>query len=136
VDLATGDFRAFAKHGVECTALSPDGAEAACTSEGRVITMPVSGGAARPVAGAESGEQVIEWSADGRTLFVRPSLRFPLPLYTVDLRSGARRLWREIQVEDPASVTNVWVVVGSDGRSCVYGIPRATNDIFLVDGLR
>jgi hypothetical protein len=63
-------------------------------------------------------------------------LRFPLPLYTVDLRSGARRLWREIQVEDPASVTNVDVVVGSDGWSCVYGIARATNDIFLVDGLR
>ena len=64
----------------------------------------------RPLAGYRDGDVPLQWSADGRSLFVREGGNQALRIFRLDLATGARQFWKELVPPDPA----VLVDIGSD----------------------
>ena len=97
-DLSGGPPRPFAEEGMRATLVSPDGREiAGSTLEGLHLIYPASGeGRARAIVGAEPGDFLVQWSADGKSILVRGAEERPLTLYRVDLASGRRERWKEL----------------------------------------
>ncbi len=103
-DLSGGPPRPFAEEGMLATLVSPDGREiAGSTLEGLNLIYPANGeGRARAVAGAEPGDFLVQWSADGKSILVRGAEARPMTLYRIDLESGRRERWKELAPPDPA----------------------------------
>ena len=103
-DLSGGPPRPFAEDGMRATLISPDGREVAgSTLEGLHLIYPANGeGRARAIVGAEPGDSLVAWSADGKTILVRGIETRPLTLYSIDLASGRRERWKELAPPDLA----------------------------------
>jgi hypothetical protein len=89
---------------MRATLISPDGHEVAgSTLDGLHLIYPANGeGRARAIVGAEPGDFLVAWSADGKTILVRGIETRPLTLYTTDLASGRRERWKELAPPDLA----------------------------------
>ncbi len=135
--------RPISPEGINPTvAISPVGKlVAAAGSDQKIALYPVDGGEPRPVPGAVDGDIPVQWSADGRSLYIRqrPELSSPARVFRVDLKTSERVLWKELFPEDPAGVIEVGtgrrVRVTPDGRSYGYSYYRLLSDLYLVEGL-
>ncbi len=103
-DLSGGPPRPFAEDGMRATLVSPDGREVAgSTLEGLHLIYRADGeGRARAIVGAETGDFLVAWSENGKTILVRGAEARPLTLYRIDLASGRRERWKELAPPDPA----------------------------------
>ncbi len=103
-DLSGGPPQPFAEEGMRATLVSPDGHEiAGSTLEGLHLIYRADGeGRARAIVGAEPGDFLVRWSADGKAILVRGVEERPLTLYRIDLASGRRERWKELAPADPA----------------------------------
>jgi hypothetical protein len=103
-DRSGGPPRPFAEEGMRATLVSPDGREIAGTTlEGLHLIYRADGdGRARAIVGAEPGDFLVQWSADGKTILVRGAEARPLTLYRIDLESGRRERWKELAPPDMA----------------------------------
>ena len=119
-------------------ALSPDGSQVAGIGPDSLAYLyPVGGGQAKLVPGFQAGEQPIEWSADGRSLYVYRPGEFPAKVSNLDLATGKRTLWRSLSPADPAGVSQIGpIVMTPDGKSYIYGYHRVLSDLYLVEGLK
>ena len=138
-EIPIGAPRAITPSGVEIQDLtspvSPDGRYVVGFREGRASVFPLDGGGeGRAVPGVASGDRVIQWSVDSRSLYVYDPLERPLRVFLVDLETGQKSLWKEIPLD--ASAARVRVRVTPDGRSYVYGTTTITSELYLVEGLR
>jgi serine/threonine protein kinase/dipeptidyl aminopeptidase/acylaminoacyl peptidase len=119
-------------------ALAPDGSQAAGVGpDGLAYLYPLSDGPVKSVPGFQPGEQPIEWSADGKSLYVYRPGEFPAKVYQLDLATGKRNLWRSLAPADPAGVSQIGpIVMTPDGSSYIYGYHRTLSDLYLVEGLK
>ena len=103
-DLSGDPPRPFAEEEMLATLVSPDGREIAGTTlEGLQLIYKADGeGRARAIVGAEPGDSLIQWSADGKAILVRGAEARPMKLYRIDLESGRRERWKELSPPDPA----------------------------------
>jgi serine/threonine protein kinase len=132
--------------------VTPEGAGAAfrgnvVSPDGRFVTgpgpshgffiYPVKGGSAIPIPVLQEGEIPIQWTGDGRSLYVyRPALS-PVRVFLLDLSTGRRELWRELAPFDPAGVSGIHtVLITPDGKSYAYDYGEVLSDLYLVDGLK
>jgi eukaryotic-like serine/threonine-protein kinase len=89
------------------------------------------------VRGIESGEQPIQWSADGREMYLYKPGDLPAKVYRLDLATGHRTLWRGLIPSDSAGVSRLGpIVITPDGKSCLYGYHRVLSDLYLVEGMK
>ena len=94
------------------------------------------GGPPEEIPGIEAGDVPLQWSADGRALYVlhgewEPSAR----IIRLDLRTGRREPWKVLSAPDAAA--GVYTAsITPDGRWYAYGIQEVLSDLYLVDGLR
>jgi hypothetical protein len=118
--------------------LSPDGQWIAANETGKKACLyPVEGGDPRPIAGLADGEAPIQWSADGRSLFVGRWDETPVRIYRLDLATGRRDLWRQILSSDSTGVVRTPLVLPSrDGRAYAYSYLRILSDLYMVEGLK
>ena len=118
-------------------AISADGLLVAVAGPDRQIRLyPVGGGAPRPVPAAVEGDTPVQWSPDGRWLYVQPKTGpGPVRVFRIDLRAGTRELWRESTLDDPLA-SKFRVHVSRDGNSYAYFYERWTSDLYVVDGLK
>src|SRR5271156_5299100 len=119
-------------------ALAPDGSQVAGVgSDGKVYLYSLTGGPIKAVSGFLPSEQPIEWSADGKSLYVFQPGELPAKVYQLDLSTGKRTLWRTLAPADPAGVSQIGpIVMTPDGRSYIYGYHRTLSDLYLVEGLK
>jgi serine/threonine protein kinase len=119
-------------------ALAPDGSRVAGVGpDGLAYLYPLTGEQAKSVPGFQAGEQPIEWSADGKSLYVYRPGEFPAKVYQLDLATGKRTLWRSLAPADPAGVSQIGpIVMTPDGASYIYGYHRTLSDLYLVEGLK
>ena len=121
-------------------AVSPDGNfVAAAGPDGKISLYPVNGGEPRPVPGAVDGDLPLQWSADGRCLYVRQRVELysPARVFRLDLKTGKRLLWKELFPEDSAGVVGTDAIrLTPDGRSYAYNYYRVLSDLYLVEGLQ
>jgi Tol biopolymer transport system component len=78
----------------------------------------------------------LQWSADGRSIFVLGTdSSSPWRVFRVDLASGRKELWREFSIPDVFGF-NLVILPTPDGRSYVYGYDKYTADLFIAEGVK
>jgi Tol biopolymer transport system component len=139
-DLEGGDPRPLSPEGVRIrpatNPLTPDGKFVLGIQGGAKASLyPLEGGEARPVAGLDAGDEPIQWSEDGRFLYVHRYLGIPNKVWVLDPASGKKRPWLEIKPGEPVLGFEV-LLMTRDGKSYVYGAQRVLSELYLIEGLR
>jgi Tol biopolymer transport system component len=139
-DIPDGRPRAITPEGVSFLfdVVAPDGKSAVATGPDRRIAIyPIEPGEPRAVPGMEPDDIPFRWTADGTSIFVyRPSAP-PLRIETVDVKTGRRKLWKEIRPPDPSGVEQVGPIqIAPDETSYVYSYRRALDELYLATGLK
>lgn len=116
-------------------AVSPDARFVIAGAATTCALYPVEGGEPRPIRGLEAGDQPVQWSSDGREIYVYRA-GSPVGVWLLDPETGRRRLWKEIHRSNPGFDAAVLVRVTPDGRSYAYSWNRNLSELYLVDGLR
>jgi serine/threonine protein kinase len=144
-DLEGGIPRPVTPDGVGGVFLSPDGRFICARAvDGKHYFFSTETSETRKVAGIRPGEFPIQWTGDGKLLYVRAieELRpgetlMTTRLYRLDPRSGRRELWKEIPPVNPSSGGAIGLIlISADGRAVVYSHHRYTSELFVVEGLR
>jgi len=140
LDVESGKTTPITPEGVHGNAfvISPDSQFVAGVGPDQKGYMyPVQGGDPRPVSGLEAGEQPVTWSTDGRSLYIYQPGELPAKVYSLDLQTGKRTLWKQLMPSDPAGVENIGpILLTPDAKTCVYGYHRMLADLYLVEGLK
>jgi Tol biopolymer transport system component len=90
-----GEARAITDETEQAVLVSPDGKLLATAgAEGRFQLRPVDGGEPRPIRGALPGDELVQWSADGRLLYSRGPGGSTCDFFRVDLSTGRRTPWK------------------------------------------
>ncbi len=140
VDIDGGPAKPITPEGFVCTWASPDGKSALCQpgADGISHIYSIERNEMRPVRGLRADDEVISWSADGRSLFIRTRSEFPMRIYRLAIDAGTREVWREIDPPDRGGLFYDWIRIymTPDGASYCYTTQNALNDLYLVEGLR
>jgi len=141
-DIGGGEPRPVTDEGMEGGLLSPDGKLIAAVDRFREFYLcPVEGGEPRAIDGYEEGDGLLQWSVDGRSLFLRGGGDLVLKIYKLDLASGRRELWKELTPPDPAGLIDIGSSIGEvritpDGKFYVYTSWTIPGELYLVEGLK
>jgi serine/threonine protein kinase/Tol biopolymer transport system component len=135
-----GKTQAITPEGVSGTAfvISPDSQSVAGIGpDQKAYLYPVAGGDPKLIAGMNSGEQPITWSADGHSLYIYQPGELPARVDRLDLETGKRMLWKNLMPSDPAGVETIGpILMTADAKTCVFGYHRMLADLYLVEGLK
>ncbi|MGZ6972167.1 MAG: TolB family protein, partial [Thermoanaerobaculia bacterium] len=117
---------------------SPDGSFVpSADSDGNVKLYPLDGGEPQPLPGVERGDEILLWSADGRSILVQRHLTLPVRIDRVDVRTGKSTLWREIMPIDRTGMTRPSLVrISRDESTVTYTVQRLLSELYLAEGLR
>ena len=134
-----GKPRAFSPEGVNPTFVpSPKGdVVAGVGSDHKIYTYPINGGEPHAIPGALPNEAPTGWSADGRTLFVFAYGELPAHVVEIDVSTGQRKPWKELDPADAAGIDTIsGILMTADAKGYVYGYIRTLCDLYLVEGLK
>ena len=142
-DLDGGEPRPVTPDGFVGLLLSPDGRTLATIDRyGEYYTYPVDGTAEpRPLPGYIDGDVLLQWSADGRSLFIREAGNLVLRIHRLDIASGDRRFWKELVPPDPTVLIDIGsdpgqVRISADGKSYAYTYWTFEGELYLAKGLK
>jgi hypothetical protein len=139
-EVSGGKPRAISPEGVTAfgSPISPDGRSVAATGPDRRIAIySVEPSEPKPIPGLEPDEVPILWTPDSRALYTWKPSEMPARVFTVDVTTGRRELWKEILPPDPAGILGIWpILITSDGKSYAYSYRRVLGDLFVADGLK
>jgi eukaryotic-like serine/threonine-protein kinase len=117
--------------------VSPDGNLAVARDDQmRAVLIPVEGeanGAPRLIAGLRAGEEPVQWSTDGRLLFVKES-QWSSRIVLLDPISGERKLWREFDSPPPSFRLQRFIVT-PDGKAWARNYLRFTSNLFFLENV-
>jgi Tol biopolymer transport system component/predicted Ser/Thr protein kinase len=118
--------------------LSPDGKLAADIGPDRKVYLyPVAGGEPRLVPGVQPDEAPTGWSADGHFLYVYAYREIPASVTEVDIATGQRKPWKDLEPADSAGIDAIrGILLSRDAKSYVYGYVRTLSDLYMVEGLK
>jgi sugar lactone lactonase YvrE len=103
--------------------------------ESKAFLYPVGGGTSKPLPFLTRDYNAINFSADGRSLYVTRRSETPPKVWRVDLANGHIVLWRELPFIDPAGSTSVIIEgITPDGKSLVYSLFRGLSELYLAEG--
>ena len=138
-DVEGGKASPVTAEGTFAFLISPDGNRMIINAGGEYFLASAEGQRV-PIVGLEAGDAPVQWSADGRALFVRGRGEFAAPVYRLDLSSGQRKLWKVLAPADPAGVTNIASDSGfrltPDGRGYAFTYWRDLAALYLAEGLK
>ncbi|MGH9364317.1 MAG: protein kinase domain-containing protein [Thermoanaerobaculia bacterium] len=139
-DIATGSRRPVTAEGVVLQgsgAISPDGKLfVGADGSGKRGLYPVEGGEARPIPGLLPREIPVQWTPDGRALYLFRRAETPVKVWLLDLETGQRRLWKEIRLEGRGVGGINSLLISRDGRAYVYSARSVLSELYLVEGLK
>ncbi|HEY4045424.1 MAG TPA: winged helix-turn-helix domain-containing protein [Acidobacteriaceae bacterium] len=137
-DIDGGKPRPVTPEGVTLCQVSPDGKLIAGKDLGgtRGRLYPTDGGESRPIPGLLPGES-FAWTSDPKFMYVQQGKRVPVRIYRLDIVSGQRQLFKELNPVDMTGLCDVHhIMLSADGRAYVYGYTRLLSDLYLVTGLK
>jgi eukaryotic-like serine/threonine-protein kinase len=116
--------------------VSPDGARFLATdAKGTRFVGLTDGTVPRRLAELQPRENLVQWSADGRSLIVRAA-GVPIKLALLDTQTGERRPWKEILTGGSSIRELRLFLMSRDGETYVYQTFGALSDLYLIDGLK
>jgi Tol biopolymer transport system component len=137
----TGDgrIRVLGTPGMAAALVSPDGRRIAVYGpDGKFYLLPAEGGELVPVKGTEAGDRLMQWSDDGRAIFVRGRGDESVAIDRIELATGRREPWKRIFPSDPVGMIGVdvqAVCISRDGKSYAYTYWTVLHDLYFVGGL-
>jgi serine/threonine protein kinase len=135
-----GRPQAVTPEGMAGTLISPDGLRLIVSNQrGEFSLFPLeSSGEVHPIAGLAPGDEPIQWSADGSSIYVRRNLEGTATVRVIrlDLSTGAAAPWKDFVLDPSRTSSVVPIVITRDGRSYAYTYGRYSSDLYLVTGLR
>jgi len=136
-----GTPKPITPEGTVGTQVTPDGERVLVKDpEDKYFLYPLRGkGSASGVPQLKTDDGVIALAADGHTLFVREAVlnAWTMRVVSVDINTGKRQLFKEIEPPDRAGVLALGPVhITPDGKTYVYGFTRRLSDLHVVEGLR
>jgi hypothetical protein len=137
-DVQGGSVRAISDENAQTVGLAtPDGRFVIGRTAGKRFLYPVDGGAPVPLPIMASDDAELQWSADGRHLYVRRGGSWPPVVDRVDLSTGRRETWKTIQPADPVGVNTIsTILVTPDGNAYCHDYVRILSELFIVEGLK
>jgi len=138
-DIEGGQRKAIGPAGISSVrvSVSPDGQTIAASSPNGPILFSSDGTQLPPCRGTELNDRPIQWSADGRSLYVIVVGRLVSQIFRIELATGRRTLLYELAARDPAGASApLSMRLTRDGKSYAYALERVLNDLYLVDGLK
>jgi Tol biopolymer transport system component len=142
-DVDGGEPRPITPDGFVGMLLSPDGRKIATVDRyGEYYLCSIDGGAdPEPLAGYRDGDVLLQWSADGRSLFVREAGNLVLRIHRLDLSTGARQFWKELVPPDPTVLIDIGsdpgqVRIAANGTSYAYTYWTFEGELYLAQGLK
>ena len=119
--------------------LSPDGRSLiASDAQGQRSFYPVEGaGAPQPVLHLDSADTIIDWSGDGRSLYVANLNEMPIRVFRFDPSNGHKEGLKEIMPAEAAGIFGYhYVCLTPDGKGYAYSVSRMLTDLYVVAGLK
>jgi Tol biopolymer transport system component len=117
------------------SAVSPDGKYVVTLRSGAVFLQPTDGGEARAIPGlSDPSDRALQWTADGRSLYVYSPRESRSKVWLVDVETGRKNLWKEIPIDEELS--GVQMRVTPDGQTWVYSGQKLLSELYVVEGLR
>ncbi len=139
-DIETGLPRSIARNGIAAALVAPDGKHiAAYGPDGRLFVLAPDGSGAAPLSATQSGDRLVQWSQDGRALYVRGAADDTIDIDRVDLATGRRTPWKRIVPRDRVGLIGVdvqAVCMTRDGKSYAYTYWKALNDLYFSRAMR
>jgi eukaryotic-like serine/threonine-protein kinase len=141
-DLDGGLPQPITPEGMEGTLLSADGKLIAAVDRYKQYYLyPVDGGLPAALEGFEDGDRLLQWSGDGRAIFLRGSADAELKIYRLDIRTSTRRLWKDLTPPFAAGIIDIGsdpgqVRITPDGQSYVYTLWTAPGELYVAEGLK
>jgi Tol biopolymer transport system component len=138
-DIEGGQRKAIGPAGLGSSrvAVSPSGETIAASMQDGAIVFSPDGTQLRPCRGTLAGDQPIQWSADGHSLYVTDVKRQTTQVVRIELATGQRTLLYELAARDPAGAgAPLSMRLTADGKSYAYTLERDLDDLFLVEGLK
>ena len=119
--------------GVTGTLVSSDGLYLiAADVHNNKLFYPLAGGAPHAIAGLKQEDRIIGLRDDGRSLYVLENTDIPIKISRLDLSTGQRELWKELNPSDPAGIREFkTVLLTPDGKYYVYGLTRSVTSLYL-----
>ena len=141
-EISGGSPRAISPEGYTVgrgvTFVSPDGRLVVARDEqGRAVLLPTEGGsgmAPRLIAGLSPGEKPVQWSADGKWLYIF-SRGGSSTISLLDPVSGQRKPWKTFSAFDPSLELHSFLVT-PDGESWIRSYSRYRSNLLFLEGLR
>jgi Tol biopolymer transport system component len=118
--------------------VSPDGKQIAVKDKAAGLKIyELDGGAPRAVAGFDQEDDPLQWSQDGRYLYVARTGDFPVKVERFDLGTGRKEPWKTLVPQDLAGAYYLGPVgVTRDGNFWAYSVNRSlVDDLWQVTGL-
>jgi eukaryotic-like serine/threonine-protein kinase len=116
--------------------VSPDGRFVVGFRGGTALLFPLDGaGEPRVVPGVDPRvDRVVQWTRDMSALYVGRITEWPIKVFLLDLETGQKRLFRQIEEEQP--YRGWYVRVTPDGNAWAYSAGHVLSELYLVEGLR
>ncbi|HXI04510.1 MAG TPA: protein kinase [Candidatus Saccharimonadales bacterium] len=132
-----GAMKPLTPEGVDDGFVSPDGEVVAAWGPTVAPALyPLSGDGPRDIAGLTEDDQVIGWSEDGRSVFVRHG-RLPALVDRVEISSSRRERIHEIGGNEGSGFARVSLIsLAADPRYYAYNITTPRSTLFLIEGAR
>ncbi len=118
--------------------VSPEGdALVAIGPDQRLTIYPLDGGEARILESSRPGDIPVQWSDDGRYIYLYTKSSLPALVERIDLETGERQAWMDLTPRDPAGVFNIDMLhLTRDGKYYVFSFRRLLSDLYIIDGLQ
>jgi WD40 repeat protein len=121
-------------------AVSPDGSLVACLRDGRAALLPIKGGELREIPGLLPGDLLVQWSEDGKTLYLQRD-DAPGKIWRLELSSGRRSFFREIRPPQTGLPPGggpwlLQLLLSRDGQSYVQTYQGWLSDLFVLEGVK
>jgi Tol biopolymer transport system component len=141
-DVDGGDPRPVTSDGFVGMVLSPDGRTIAAVDRyGEYYLCAIDQRSdPRPLPGYVDGDALLQWSADGRFLYVREAGNLVLRIHKLDVSTGNRQFWKELVPPDPTVLIDIGsdpgqVRITPDGTSYAYTYWTSAGELYLAKGL-
>jgi len=124
-DVNTGQVYPLTEEGTIALRVSPDGERVIILQDNSYYIQRLDGGEPKEIPGLEPDDEPIQWSADGRAVFVKAAGDFATKIYRVNLSTGERREWQNIDPQNKVGhvgleVNPGGILITPDGKVCIY----------------
>ena len=135
-DIEGGLPRPISQEGVTLAmkAGTPDGRFAVGRTGDGYFLFPVEGGPPQRLSLLADTDTPLQWSHDGRFLFVRRG-RIPAEIYRLEVATRREVLWKTLLPRDPDGIELIQpIVMTPDGNSYCYSYLRTISNLFVTVG--